>query len=70
MTTEILVTIGSGYGLLSDSTKSLPEPMFTDHQWSQVTFIWVQIPNELEIIYVKFHSNPPGAYELSKQSGY
>ena len=27
MTTQILVIIGSGYGLLPDGTKSLPESM-------------------------------------------
>ena len=36
---EILVNISSGNGLLPDSTKPLPEPMLTDHQWSPVTFI-------------------------------
>ena len=36
---EIWVNIGSGNGLLPDGTKSLPEPMLTDHQWSPVTFI-------------------------------
>ena len=34
MATEIWVNIGSGNGLLPDGTKSLPEPMLTDHQWS------------------------------------
>ena len=28
--------IGSGYGLLQDSTKPLPEPILTDHQWGSV----------------------------------
>ena len=37
--TEIWVNIGSGNGLLPDSTKPLPEPMLNDHQWSPVTFI-------------------------------
>ena len=32
MATEILVNIGSGNGLLPDSTKPLPEPMVTYHQ--------------------------------------
>ena len=36
---QIWVNIGSGNGLLPDGTKPLPEPMFTDHQWSPVTFI-------------------------------
>ena len=29
---------GSGNGLVPDSTKPLPEPMLTDHQWSPVVF--------------------------------
>ena len=37
--TKIWVNIGSGNGLLPDGTKPLPEPMLTDHKWSQVTFI-------------------------------
>ena len=32
----------SDKGLLSDSTKSLPELMLTDYQWSPVTFIFGQ----------------------------
>ena len=39
MATQILVNIGSGNGLLADSTKPLPEPMLTDH-WDPVDFIW------------------------------
>ena len=39
MVTEIFVNIGSGNGVLSDDTKPLPEPMLTDNQWSQITFI-------------------------------
>ena len=31
--------IGSGNGLLPDSTKLLPEPMLIDHQWSPETLI-------------------------------
>ena len=38
MATEIWVNIGSGNGLVPDSTKPLPEPMLTNHQWSPVTF--------------------------------
>ena len=33
---EIWVIIGSGNGLLPDSTKPLPEPMLTDHQLNQL----------------------------------
>ena len=36
---QIWVNIGSGNGLMPDSTKPLPEPMLTDHQWSPLTFI-------------------------------
>ena len=32
MALEILVNTGSGYGLLPDGTKPLPEPMLTYHQ--------------------------------------
>ena len=41
MVTKICVNIGSGNGLLPDSTKPFPEPMLADHQWSPVTFIWM-----------------------------
>ena len=39
MATEIQVNIGSGNGLLPDSTKPLPEPMLTHHHQGRVTFI-------------------------------
>ena len=29
---KVLVNIGSGNGLLSDHSKTLPKPMLTDHQ--------------------------------------
>ena len=65
---QIWVNIGSGNGLLPDGTKPLPEPMLTDHQWSQLTFILGQFHkrclNCLKITYLKFHSNFPGANEL------
>ena len=32
------VNIGSGNGLLPDSTKPLPEPLLTNHQWGSVAF--------------------------------
>ena len=39
---QISVNIGSGNDLLPDSTKPLPEPMLTDHQWGLVAFTWEQ----------------------------
>ena len=36
MATYILVNIGSGNGVLHDSTKPLPEPMLTHHQCDQI----------------------------------
>ena len=42
MTSEKLVNIGSGNGLLPDGTKPLPEPMLSHHQRGNVEFIWGQ----------------------------
>ena len=39
MATEILDNIGSGNGLLPDSTKPLPETMLTHHQQGPLIFI-------------------------------
>ena len=75
MVTVILDNIGSGYGLLPDGTKPLPEPMLT---WSSVWPIAIylraigqEIPQplitkfSLKIIYLKFLSNLLGANELN-----
>ena len=35
---EILVSTNSGKGMLPDSTKPLPKPMLTDHQWDPLAF--------------------------------
>ena len=74
MATEIWVNMGSGNGLLPDGTKPLPEPMWTDHQWSLVAFNIRAISQEmpqpliikiyLKITRLKFHSYFPGANEL------
>ena len=40
MATKIWVNIGTGNGLLPDSTTSLPELVLIDHQWSPFTFDW------------------------------
>ena len=69
---EIWVNIGSGNGLLPDGTKPLPEPMLTDHQWSDIyiTAISQEMPQPsnteicLKITYLKFHSNFPADSEL------
>ena len=42
LATYIWVNIGSGNGLLSDSTTLLSEPMLTNHQWGLVPFTWRQ----------------------------
>ena len=81
---KFCVNIGSGNGLLPDSTKPLPQPMLSDHQWSPVKFILGQKSSEihirpisqempqpsitkicLKITCLKFHSNFPGANELT-----
>ena len=49
MVTEIWVNIGSGNGLVPDSTKPLSEPILTDHRWSPVTFILRQFHNHLRV---------------------
>ena len=74
MAVDILVNTGSGNGLLPDGTKPLLEPMLTYHQYGPETFIWgisQSIPQlsttgiTLKIPYLKFHSNLPGADELT-----
>ena len=74
MVTEIWVKIDSGNSLMPDGTKPLHEPLLTDNQWSPVTFTLVQFhkrcPNHqslksMKITHVKFHSDFPGANELS-----
>ena len=40
MASKNLVNIGLGNGLLLDSTKPLPKPMLSNHQWCLVAFIW------------------------------
>ena len=40
MMTYIGVNSGSGNGLVPDSTKSLPEPVLINLQWSLVAFTW------------------------------
>ena len=79
MATKIWAHIGSGNGLLpdhADSTKPLPEPMWTDHQWILVTFILGQLISQempqpsitkirFKITYLKFHSNSSEANELT-----
>ena len=44
-----MVNISSDYGLVLDSTKSVPEPMLTHHQWGIVAFTW-------PMSYRKFHT--------------
>ena len=71
MVTEIWINTGSGNGLLPDSTKTLPEPMLTDHIGAiHIRAISQEIPQlsiikiRLKITYFKFHLNFPGANEL------
>ena len=67
------VNVGSGKGLLPDGTKSLPEPMSTDHQWSPVTSIlgvnmyttWHFIEDSYAAILFPFYAN-----EFSVQNRY
>ena len=76
MATQILVNIGSGNGLLPDSSKPLPEPMLTYHvivsmdQWClyEGNFTGdtpaINHENQLQFAKIKFLWNPPGANEL------
>ena len=70
------VNIGSGNGLLPDGTKPLPEPILTYKspiRYSDIHLIAIlqAIPQpsitriSLEIVNLKFHSNLPGANELT-----
>ena len=75
MATKIWVNIGSGNGLLPDGTKPLPGPMLTDHHLKSSDIHSRSISQEmpqpsitkihLEILYLKFHLNFPGATELT-----
>ena len=75
MTTPIWVNIGSGNGLLPDSTKPLPEPMLTYHQWGPMKITWGKFHKRYfrhkslkiawKLRYLKFHANLPGANELN-----
>ena len=74
LATEIWVNIGSGDGLLPDSTKPLSKPMLTDHHLKSSDIHSRAISQEmpqpsitkirLKITYLKFHSNFSGANEL------
>ena len=70
---QIWVNTGSGNGLLPGGTKPLPELMLTDHQSSDIHIraISQKMPGlsaikiRLKITHLKFHSNFPGANELT-----
>ena len=72
---EIWVNIGSLDGLLPDNTKPLPESMLTGHHLKSSDIDSRAISQEmhqpsitkihLKITCLKFHSNFPGAYELT-----
>ena len=46
-----LVKMGSGHGLSPEGTKSLPEPMLTNHQWGLVEFSWGNFNGHAEYVY-------------------
>ena len=48
------VDVGSGKGPSPGSTKPSPNPMLTDHEWEQVTFILGQFHNYLTAHYWKW----------------
>ena len=54
-----VVNIGSGNGLLPDSTNSLPEPMLTQIYWAAIAINWTNVDqdlldhNELMMFYFK-----------------
>ena len=61
--THIWDKIGSGNGLFADSTKPLPEPMLTYHQYDKA--ISKDPPLTLVTkISLKIHSDLPGTNEL------
>ena len=70
-----LVNTGSDNGWLPTGTKSLPEPMFTNNQWSFVVFTWgsnftrnVQLSFLdvlLKITYLRLQLHLPGTNELT-----
>ena len=43
------VSNGSGNGMLPDSTKPLPEPLLTNHQWGHVAYTWGQCHRRCKI---------------------
>ena len=45
----IKINIGSDNGLVSDGTKTLHDPMLTNHQWGPVAFNWGQSQDVLKI---------------------
>ena len=53
MTIYIWVNIGSGYGLLANNTKPLPETMLTYHQRGSVAFTWVSAHELKSVTYEK-----------------
>ena len=73
MALEILVNTGSGYGLLPDGTKPLPEPMLTYHQQGSMPFIWGHYHKKIWIYqsvkqdwkFLKSHLDLSGVNELS-----
>ena len=67
--TSIWINIGSGNGLLPDSTKPLVKPMSTSHRWALVAFGWGQFlrylsSKSLKITHFKSQPHLPGASEL------
>ena len=76
MGTYVWVSIGSDNGMLPDGTKPLPKPMLTDHHSMKSIDIHFraisqEMPHSsitkiyLKVTYLKFHSNFPGANELT-----
>ena len=49
MATQIFVNIGTGYGLVLDGTKPLPEPMSTYLECDSVAFARKQFPSEYPV---------------------
>ena len=52
----VTVNIGSGNGLLPDSTKPVPEPILTYHEWGFMVFTLEQFRSEVQgtVLYNKF----------------
>ena len=50
-------TLACRFGLLPGSSKSLPDPMFTNHQWGPVAFTRGYHHNKIKLSFIAFQSD-------------